>query len=99
MSLKKSMSNRKSNQLSCWQPSAANTHWLVAITFPALVIVENIIPRNMIINLGCASVDNHIPRDDIFDYHPRRECNIYKVASHSLLLSLFKLWRPKCHMF
>ena len=20
----------------------------------------------------CASVDNHIPRDDIFDYHPRR---------------------------
>ena len=25
------MSNRKSNQLSCWQPSAANTRWLVAI--------------------------------------------------------------------
>ena len=24
----------------------------------------------MIINLGCASVDNHIPWDDIFDYHP-----------------------------
>ena len=21
------------------------------------------------INLGCAPVDNHIPRDDIFDYH------------------------------
>ena len=41
------------------------------------MIVENIIPRNVIINLGCASVDNHIPRDDIFDYHPRRECNIY----------------------
>ena len=33
----------------------------------------------MIINLGCASVDNHIPRDDIFDYHPLRECNIYIV--------------------
>ena len=31
----------------------------------------------MIINLGCASVDNQIPRDDIFDYHPIRECNIY----------------------
>ena len=31
----------------------------------------------MIINLGCASVDNHIPWDDIVDYHPRRECNIY----------------------
>ena len=35
----------------------------------------------MIINLGCASVDNHIPRDDIFDYHPRRECNIYIIPS------------------
>ena len=41
------------------------------------MIVENI--------YSCASVDNHIPRDDIFDYHPRRECNIYilffKVAN------------------
>ena len=27
--------------------------------------------------LSCASVDNHIPRDDIFDYQPRRECNNY----------------------
>ena len=43
----------------------------INITFPDWVIVENIIPRNMIINLGCASVDNHIPRDDIFDYAPR----------------------------
>ena len=34
----------------------------------------------MIINLGCASVDNHIPRDDIFDYHPLRECNIYILS-------------------
>ena len=25
------MSNRKTNQLSCWQPLAANTRWLVAI--------------------------------------------------------------------
>ena len=25
------------------------------------------------------SVDNHIPRDDIFDYHPIRECNIYVI--------------------
>ena len=33
----------------------------------------------MTINLGCASVDNHIPRDNIFDYHPRRECNIYII--------------------
>ena len=35
----------------------------------------------MIINLGCASVDNHIPRDDIFDYHPLRECNIYIITA------------------
>ena len=49
----------------------------INVTFPDWVIVENIIPRNMIINLCCASVDNHIPRDDIFDYHPIRECNIY----------------------
>ena len=45
------------------------------------MIVENIIPRNIIINLGCASVDNQIPRDDIFDYHPRMECNIYIILS------------------
>ena len=51
----------------------------INITFPTWVIVENIIPRNLIINLGCALVDNHIPRDDIFDYHPRRKCNIYII--------------------
>ena len=49
----------------------------INITFPDWVIDENIIPRYMISNLGCASVDNHIPRDDIFDYHPIWECNIY----------------------
>ena len=47
----------------------------INITFPDMVIVQNIIPRNMIINLGCASVNNHIPRDDIFDYHHIREGN------------------------
>ena len=52
----------------------------INITFPDMVIVENIIPRNMIINLGCASVDNHIPRDDIFDYHHIREGNIYIIS-------------------
>ena len=51
----------------------------INITFPDMVIVENIIPRNMIINLGCASVDNHIPRDDIYDYHHIREGNIYII--------------------
>ena len=37
----------------------------INITFPARVIVENIIPRNVIINRGAAEVDNHISRDDI----------------------------------
>ena len=31
------------------------------------VLVENIIPRNVIINRGAAKVDNHISRDDFFD--------------------------------
>ena len=39
----------------------------INITFPDWMIDENVIPGNMIINLGCASVENHIPRDDIFD--------------------------------
>ena len=31
------------------------------------VLVENDIPRNVIINRGAAEVDNHISRDDFFD--------------------------------
>ena len=31
------------------------------------VLVENIIPRNVIINRDAAEVDNHISRDDFFD--------------------------------
>ena len=41
----------------------------INITFPERVIVENIIPQNMIINIGCTSFDNNIPLDDVFDYH------------------------------
>ena len=40
----------------------------ININIIARVIVENIIPRNMIINLGCAWIKNHIPREDIFDW-------------------------------
>ena len=43
------------------------------------VIVKNIIPRNVVINRVAAEVDNHILRDDIFDYHPIRGCNIYFI--------------------
>ena len=31
------------------------------------VLVENVIQRNVIINLGAAEVDNHILRDDNID--------------------------------
>ena len=37
----------------------------INITCPERVIVENIIPRNVIINRGAAEVDYHISRDDI----------------------------------
>ena len=43
------------------------------------MIVENIIYGNVIINLGCALVDNHIYLDDIFDYQPIKERNIYII--------------------
>ena len=63
--------------------------YYINITFPARVIVENIIPRNVIINRGAAEVDNHISRDDIFDSHPRRECNIYFIIPNRTLDPLF----------
>ena len=53
------------------------------------MIVENIIPRNMIINRGAAEVDNHISRDDIFDFHPSRKCNIYFIIPNRTLDLLF----------
>ena len=53
------------------------------------MIVENIIPRNVIINRGAAEVDNHILRDDIFDYHPSRKCNIYFIIPNRTLDPLF----------
>ena len=62
----------------------------INITFPDMVIVQNIIPRNMIINLGCASVNNHIPRDDIFDYHHIREGNIY-------IIYIYMQWNRKVY--
>ena len=53
------------------------------------MIVENIIPRNVIINRGAAEVDNHISRDDIFDYHPSRKCYIYFIIPNRTLDPLF----------
>ena len=53
------------------------------------MIVENIIPRNVIINRGAAEVDKYISRDDIFDYEPSRECNIYFIIPNRTLDTLF----------
>ena len=63
--------------------------YYINITFPARVIVENIIPRNVIINRGAAEVDNHISRDVIFDYHQSRKCNIYFIIPNRTLDPLF----------
>ena len=63
--------------------------YYINITFPERVIVENIIPRNVIINRGVAEVDNYISRDDIFDYHPLGECNIYFIIPNRTLDPLF----------
>ena len=68
----------------------------INITFPDMAKVENIIPRNMIINLGCASVDNHIPQDDIFDYHHVREGNIYIVFEQRKLSFLDYFFQNLC---
>ena len=65
------------------------SRYYINITFPERVIVDNIIPRNVIINRGAAEVDNHISRDDIVDYHPLRECNIYFIIPNTTLDSLF----------
>ena len=53
------------------------------------MIVENIIPGNVIINRGAAEVDNHISRVDIFDYYPSRKCNIYFIIPNRTLDPLF----------
>ena len=63
--------------------------YYINITFPERVIVKHIIPRNVIINRGAAEVDNHILRDDIFDYHALRECNIYFIIPNRILDPLF----------
>ena len=54
-----------------------------------MVIVENIIPGNVIINQGAATVHHHISWDDIFDYHPLRECIIYSIIPNKKIDILF----------
>ena len=74
-------------------PFDNDMEYYINITFPDWVIVKNIIPRNVIINRGAAKVDNHISRDDIFGYHPIRECNIYLIIPNIRSFSFYRL-RP-----
>ena len=72
--------------------------YYINITFPDWVIVENIIPRNVIINRGAAEVDNHVSRDDIFDFHPFdfhpfREWYIYFIIPNIRSFIFYRL-RP-----
>ena len=60
---------------------------------PDWVIVGNTIPRNVIISRGAAEVDNHISRDNIFDFHPIRECNIYFIIPNIRSFIFYRL-RP-----
>ena len=53
----------------------------------------------MFINRNAVEVDNHIPMDDIFDYHPLKECNIYvnipnRTLVHFKLSTVFLLGLP-----
>ena len=56
-----------------------------------MVIVENIIPRYVIIHRGAAEVDNHFSRDDIFDYHHIREGNIYFIIPNIRSFIFYRL--------
>ena len=53
--------------------------------------MENIIPRNVIINRGAAEVDNHISGDDYFDCHPLK--NVIFILLHRPLFLNF--YAPK----
>ena len=57
----------------------------INITFPDMVIVENIIPRNMIINLGCASVDNHILYNITRCYSDGEYCHLFAIAAGDII--------------
>ena len=56
------------------------------------VLVENIIPRNVIIIRGAAEVDNHISRDDFFDQHPLKNV-IFILLYQTLFLNFLTMVR------
>ena len=54
---------------------------------------DNVFPILYKYHIRAASVDNHISRDDIFDYHPIRECNIYLIIPNIRSFIFYRL-RP-----
>ena len=56
------------------------------------VLVDNIIPRKVIINRGVAEVDYHISRDDIFDLHPLKNVMFVLLYRTLLLYYLTMVW-------
>ena len=55
------------------------------------MIVENIIPWNVIINRGAAEVDNHILGDDFMDYRPLKNV-IFILLYQTLFLNFSTLF-------
>ena len=72
---------------------------MIFSTITLSVIVENIITRNVIINRGAAEVDNHISKDDIFDYNPLRECSVYFIISNKTLRSFIRRFLSYAYMY
>ena len=73
--------------------NSAGLLYYINISFSDWVIVKNIIQRNVIINRGAAEVNYRILGDDIFDYHPIRECNIYFIIPNIRSFIFYRL-RP-----
>ena len=75
----------------CLLLTKTSREYCINITFPDWVIVENIISRNVIIKRGAGEVDNHISRDDIFDYHSIRDCDIYFIIPNIRSFIFYRL--------
>ena len=63
------------------------------------VIVENIIPRNVIINRGAAEVDNQISRDDFSTITLSRMLYLFYYTEHYSLIFLPFFLQPWCGKF
>ena len=68
--------------------------WMIVYKYNILerVIVENIIPRNVINNRGAAEVDNHIFLGMIFQLSPSLECYVYFIIPNIIPFYFFYLF-------